>query len=61
MQFPDKNIVLKNMELNKKSHLQMIGSKKKLNWKQTTDGIEIPVPEDLKSASNHVWVIKITG
>ena len=61
MQFPDKKIVLTKMELDKKSHLQMIGSKKKLNWKPTADGVEISVPENLKSVSNHVWVIKITG
>lgn len=39
----------------------MIGSKKKLKWKQSTDAVEISVPADLKSVSNHVWVIKAIG
>ena len=60
MQFPDKKIVLKDMELNKKSRLQMIGSNKKLKWNQTAEGLEISVPENLKTVSNHVWVIKVT-
>lgn len=59
IQFPDKKIVLKDITLNKKSKLQMIGSKKKLKWNQTADGLEISVPENLKSVSNHVWVIKV--
>ena len=59
MQFPENNIVLKDITLDKKSKLQMIGSKNKLKWKQTDDGIEISVPENLKSLSNHVWVIKV--
>jgi len=41
--------------------LDGVRQSKKLNWKQTTDGIEISVPEDLKSVSNHVWVIKVNG
>ena len=59
MQFPDKELVLKDMDLDKKSRLQMIGSKKSLKWKQTRDGVEISVPENVKSVSNHVWVIKV--
>ncbi|HET7116271.1 MAG TPA: alpha-L-fucosidase, partial [Hanamia sp.] len=61
LQFPDKKIVLKDMELNRKSRLQMIGSKKKLKWVKTSDGVEISVPENLKSVSNHVWVIKVNS
>lgn len=59
MQFPDRKIVLKDMELNTKSRLQMIGSNQKLKWKQTAEGLEISVPENLKSVSNHVWMIKV--
>jgi hypothetical protein len=59
MRFPDKELVLKDMDLDKKSRLQMIGSKKTLKWKQTRDGVEISVPENVKSVSNHVWVIKV--
>jgi alpha-L-fucosidase len=58
--FPDKAISLKEMELNKKSKLQMIGSKKKLSWKQAGNGVNITIPANLKSVSEHVWVIKVS-
>ena len=61
MEFPDKKIVLNNMILNKESRLEMLGSKKKLKWKQTPEGVEISIPENLKSVSSHVWVLKVTG
>ena len=59
--FPDKAISLKEMQLDKKSKLQMIGSKKKLSWKQTENGVSISIPANLKSVSEHVWVIKVSG
>jgi len=58
--FPGKAITLKEMDLNKKSRLQMIGSKKKLSWKQTENGVSISIPANLKSVSEHVWVIKVS-
>ncbi|MGN6342418.1 MAG: alpha-L-fucosidase [Ginsengibacter sp.] len=58
--FPDKTISLKEMQLDKKSRLQMIGSKKKLSWKQTENGVSISIPANLKSVSEHVWVIKVS-
>src|SRR6185312_8130138 len=60
MNFPDKKVVLTKLELTKKNRLNMIGYKKKLNWKQTPEGVEISIPENLKSVSNHVWVLKVT-
>jgi alpha-L-fucosidase len=58
--FPGKAITLKEMNLSKKSKLQMIGSNKKLSWKQTENGVNISIPENLKSVSEHVWVIKVS-
>ena len=60
MEFPDKNLVLKKMTLSKTSRLQMIGAKQKLKWKQTNQGVEIEIPDQLKSSSNYVWVIKVS-
>ena len=58
--FPDQKIVTTKLELKKGSHVQMIGAKQKLEWKQTADGVEISVPENLRSVSEYVWVIKAT-
>lgn len=60
MNFPDQKVVLTKMELTKKSRLNMMGYKKKLKWKQTPEGVEISIPENLKSVSNHVWVLKVS-
>jgi alpha-L-fucosidase len=59
--FPDKKIVLSKLELTEKSKLFMIGAKQKILWKQTDGGIEVSIPEDLKTKSNYVWVIKVEG
>jgi alpha-L-fucosidase len=58
--FPAKAITLKEIELNKKNKLQMIGSNKKLSWKQTENGVNITIPANLKSVSEHVWVIRVS-
>jgi len=58
--FPDKKIVSSKLELTKGSRLQMIGVKQKLDWKQTAEGVEISVPENLRSSSENVWVIKVS-
>ena len=60
LDFPDKKIVSKNLILSKENKLQMIGSKQKLSWKQIDDGVEIIIPENFKTVSNYVWVIKVT-
>lgn len=59
MNFPDKKIVLTKMELTKNNRVYMIGNKKKLKWEQTPGGIEISIPENLKSVSSYVWVLKV--
>lgn len=60
MGFPDQKILTTKLAVTKNSRLQMIGSKQKINWKQTGDGVEISIPENLRIASNYVWVIKVS-
>lgn len=59
--FPDKTIVLNKLELTKDSNLQLIGTNQKLLWKKTDAGIEISVPQHLRSSSSYVWVLKVQG
>lgn len=56
--FPQDKIRLSKLPLNKNATLQLLGTTKKLGWKQLTDGIEIKLPATLKTVTDHVWVIK---
>ncbi len=58
--FPGQSLSLKQIPISKKAKLQMLGNGAKLKWKQTGDGVEIRVPEKLKSATDYVWVIKVS-
>ena len=57
--FPQDKIVLTKFPLVKGQTVEMLGTDKKLSWKQTGQGIEISTPVALKSITNHVWVLKV--
>src|SRR6185436_829427 len=57
--FPAGNVSLGNMSLSKKSVVQMLGSNRKLPWKQSGKGVDIIVPQTFRSVTDHVWVLKI--
>jgi alpha-L-fucosidase len=59
--FPENGkINLSKMPISSKSTLKMLGINQILHHSKTTEGIEITLPASAKSASEHVWVIKVT-
>lgn len=59
--FPAGEVSLSNMSLSKNETVQMLGSRKKLPWKQNGKGVKIIVPQSFRSVTDHVWVLKIKG
>lgn len=57
--YPNEKIILNKFSFDKKATVQMLGTNKKLKWKQKDDGIEIKIPAKMKAASEHVWVLKV--
>ncbi len=57
--FPKDKLLLTKISFDKKSKLQMLGSNKKLLWKQNAGSVEITVPVAMKTSSDHVWVLKL--
>lgn len=59
-QFPEEKIWVTNIPFDKKTKVSMLGSNKNLKWRKTEQGIEIKIPQNLKTVSNHVWVLRVT-
>lgn len=59
--YPKDKILFSKMPFGKNTRLQLMGSNAKLSWKQQENGVEINMPDALKSASDFVWVIKVSG
>ena len=59
--FPVDKISLTRFSFSKTSRLEMLGSKSKISWKQNGDAVEIKIPPAAKSASDYVWVLKVTN
>ncbi len=57
--FPKDKVVLTKMKFEKGTRLSVLGSEASLKWKAAGDRIEINIPASLRSASSHVWVIKV--
>ncbi|MGN6400192.1 MAG: alpha-L-fucosidase [Flavisolibacter sp.] len=57
--FPQDKLVLTKIPFSKNAKLNMLGSTKKLKWKTTQEGTEISLPAKMKSAGDHVWVLKV--
>jgi alpha-L-fucosidase len=56
--FPADVITLSKISISKNAKLQLLGSKKKLSWKETATGVEIKIPAGEKSVTDYVWVIR---
>lgn len=59
--FPDAKLKLAKISLSKNAKLQLLGSKKKLSWKTSSEGVEIKIPSSEKSVTGSVWVIKASS
>ena len=59
--FPEDKIALTKIPFSKTDKVQLLGNNKSLTWKQTATGVEITIPAALKSATDHVWVLKVTS
>ena len=57
--FPDKMVTLAKVSANKTSKIQLLGSTAKIKWTQKGQYLDINLPASLKSAGDHVWVLKI--
>jgi alpha-L-fucosidase len=59
--FPLIQVTLKRFPFMKGDKIQLLGSDRLLQWKQTADGVDITIPAASRPASQHVWVLKVTG
>jgi len=58
--FPaNEKIEFSKIDVPEKSTISLLGSAKKLKWKKTASGYTVELPAALKSATDHVWVLKI--
>ena len=57
--FPEDKVKLANISFAKNVKLQLLGSKKKIDWKKTSDGVELQIPASQKTVTDYVWVIKV--
>lgn len=57
--FPGEKLLLTKIPFAKNSKLQLLGSKKKIPWKTTPQGVEIKIPASEKSVTDYVWVLKV--
>ena len=59
--FPIIQVTLKKIPFMKDDKVQLLGTDRRINWKQTVDGVDITIPAAFRSASQHVWVLKVTS
>ena len=57
--YPQGNVLVKNVSFKAKSTVKLMGSNQKLKWKSTVDGVDISLPASLKSVTDHVWVLQV--
>jgi hypothetical protein len=61
-EFPVNGIqTISKIDIPEKATIQLLGSDKKLKWKQTANGVEVTIPPALQNVSNHVWTLKIAA
>ncbi len=59
--FPTEKLRLTKIPFAKNTRVEMLGAKGKVAWKQAADAVEITLPLPLKTASDHVWVLKVSN
>ena len=52
--------MLTKISLGKNAKLQLLGSKKKIDWEKTSDGVKIKIPSSEKAVTDYVWVLRVT-
>ena len=57
--YPSAAVVISKMTIASGAKLSLLGSKKSLQWQQSSEGIRIQLPENLRAVTDHVWVIKV--
>lgn len=57
--FPKDKIACNKIPFTKTTTVQMMGSTKKLKWKNTNGTVEVSIPSELKSSTDYVWVLKV--
>ena len=60
-EFPTVKTVLTKINFSKKAKVQLLGSKEPVKWKSTEQGTEINLSAKMKTATDHVWVLKVQG
>ena len=56
---PLANITISKAFFNKGAKLNMLGYKKTLKWKATSDGVLVTFPPGIANAGKQVWVLKL--
>jgi alpha-L-fucosidase len=59
LNFPGSKLELTKVPFSKNTKVQMLGSSKKISWKQKENGVEINIPASLKASSDYVWVLAV--
>jgi len=59
--FPLIQLTLKKIPFMATDKVQLLGTDRRIIWKQTADGVDITVPAAARSASEQVWVLKVTS
>lgn len=58
--YPEEGVVyISKIQFPDKAKLSLLGSDKPLKWKKTENGYQIQLPASMKTASDHVWTIKV--
>ncbi|MBK7099002.1 MAG: hypothetical protein IPH58_12405 [Sphingobacteriales bacterium] len=58
-EYPKSNLMLENLDISTKAKISMLGSGKKINWKEADKGVSISVTQNMQSASKYVWVLEV--
>jgi len=57
--YPEKQVALSKIPFLSTSKVKLLGSKEKLKWIQKVGTVEISMPVQGKTASQHVWVLQV--
>lgn len=58
-QFPKDTVTIHKLPFAKNAVVQILGSTKKLQWKNVNGAVEIKIPAALKTVTDHVWVLEV--
>jgi alpha-L-fucosidase len=58
-EFPKDTVTIHKLPFVKNTTVQMLGSNKKLQWKNTNGAVQIKIPAAQRTVTDHVWVLKV--